>query len=243
MANNSDNPADPFKKALSEATKVLADDPELSVSFSVDPPGMSADAVRLPQVSRKMTKAEVLLARGMADGFAMQKKYRDPATFSRYAPQGQLALDIYEAMDTARCEAIGARAMPGTAGNIDAKIADEATRKGYTQITEAKDAPLAAAAGYLVRHLASGRPLPEGADNVMELWREHIESRAAGTLTNLDDTLTDQADFARFTRQIIEDLGYGDQLGDDPDLEDENQDDEASAEDEEILSWSIALDA
>ena len=228
-----DNPADPFKKALAEATKVMADDPELNVSFSVDPPGVTAEAIRLPQVSRKMTPQEILLARGTADAFAMQKKYRDDATYNRYRPQGQLASDIYDAMETARCEAIGARAMPGTAGNIDAKIADEADRKGYAQVTETGEAPLAVAAGYLVRHLATGRPLPKGADNVMELWREHIETKAADTIGNLDETLTDQAEFARFARQIISDLGYSDQLGDDPDMEDENQDDEASAEDEE----------
>ena len=56
MANPTDNPADPFKKALAEATKVMADDPELTVSFSVDPPGQTDDTIRLPQVSRRMTR-------------------------------------------------------------------------------------------------------------------------------------------------------------------------------------------
>ena len=36
---SNDNPADPFKKALAEATKVLANDPDLSITYSVDPPG------------------------------------------------------------------------------------------------------------------------------------------------------------------------------------------------------------
>ena len=44
MSNNSDNPADAFKKALSEATKVMANDPELNVSYTVDPAGLSGDA-------------------------------------------------------------------------------------------------------------------------------------------------------------------------------------------------------
>jgi len=46
-----DNPADPFKKALAEATKVLADDPDLSVNYSVDPAGIAGDTMRLPQVT------------------------------------------------------------------------------------------------------------------------------------------------------------------------------------------------
>ena len=229
MNKPSDNPADPFKKALAEATKVMADDPDLTVSYSVDPPGMTADTVRLPQVSRRMTREEVLLARGTADAFALRRKFHDDAVAAKYAPQGQMARDLFDAMENARVEAVGARYMPGTAGNIDAKIANEARRKGYDQITQASDAPLATAAGYLIRHLATGRPLPAGADNVMELWRGFIEDQAGGTLDGLQDALSSQRDFARFARQIISDLGYGDQLGDDPDLNDD-QDDEAQDE-------------
>ena len=229
MNKPSDNPADPFKKALAEATKVMADDPDLTVSYSVDPPGMTADTVRLPQVSRRMTREEVLLARGTADAFALRHKFHDEAVAAKYAPQGQMARDLFDAMENARVEAVGARYMPGTAGNIDAKIANEARRKGYDQITQASEAPLPTAAGYLIRHLATGRPLPAGADNLMELWRGFIEDQAGGTLENLQDALTSQRDFARFARQIISDLGYGDQLGDDPDLNDD-QDDEAQDE-------------
>ncbi|MCF7699778.1 cobaltochelatase subunit CobT [Loktanella sp. M215] len=235
MNKPSDNPADPFKKALAEATKVMADDPDLTVSYSVDPAGQTGDSIRLPQVSRRMSRQEVLLARGTADAFALRHKFHDAATAARYAPPGQMARDIYDAMETARIEAVGAQYMPGTAGNIDAKIGNEAQRKGYDQIKSSADAPLAVAAGYLIRHLATGRDLPAGADNVMNLWRGFIEEQAGGTLESLKDTLTDQKSFARFTRQIIKDLGYGDQLGDDPDAPDDDQDDEAESgnEDEE----------
>lgn len=227
MTKSSDNPADAFKKALSEATKVMAHDPELTVSYSVDPAGMSGDSMRLPQVSRRMTRDEVMLARGTADALALNRRYHNGQTHSKYQPQGEMARDLYEAMETARCEAMGARDMPGTAGNIDAKIAHEAMRKGYDQVSQASDAPLATAAGYLIRHLATGRALPSGAQNVMELWRGFIEDQCGGTLENLDDTLSDQATFAKLARQLISDLGYGDQLGDDPDQFDEDQEDEA----------------
>ncbi|MEM9785212.1 MAG: cobaltochelatase subunit CobT [Pseudomonadota bacterium] len=227
MNKPSDNPADPFKKALAEATKVMADDPELAVTYSVDPAGQTADTIRLPQVSRRMTRDEVLLARGTADAFALRHKFHDPKVAARYMPQGQMAQDLYEAMETARIEAVGAEYMPGTAGNIDAKIGNEAQRKGYDQITQAPDAPLAVAAGYLIRHLATGRDMPKGADNVMELWRGFIEDHCGGTLESLSDTLNDQQAFAKFARQLISDMGYGDQLGDDPDSLDDDQEDEA----------------
>ena len=220
MSRPADNPADPFKKALAEATRVMADDPDMAVSYSVDPPGMSKDGIRLPQVSRRMTRDEVLLARGTADAFALRRRFHDDATDTRYAPSGPLAREIYDAMETARCEAVGARSMPGTAGNIDAKIGHEADRRGYGQIARAEDASLAAAAGYLVRHLATGRAMPASAANVMDLWRARIEDQAGGSLGGLDAALADQAAFARLARRVIADLGYGDQLGDDPDRPD-----------------------
>ena len=234
MSKPSDNPADPFKKALAEAAKVMADDPELTVSYSVDPPGLSSDTMRLPQVSRRLTKDEVLLARGTADSLALRRRLHDPAVADRYRPQGQMARDLMEAMETARVEALGAEHMPGTAGNIDARIASEAKRKGYDQIRQAQDAPLAIAAGYLIRHLATGRPLPPGASNVMELWRGYIEDMAGERLQDIPDLLSDQRAFARFARDVIRDLGYGDQLGEDPDeLEEESQDEAEEDQGEE----------
>ncbi|TDK43201.1 cobaltochelatase subunit CobT [Antarcticimicrobium luteum] len=233
MSKSADNPADPFKKALAEATKVMANDPELTVSYTVDPSGLSGESMRLPQVSRRMTREEVLLARGTADALALHRKYHDEAVHARYAPPGDMARDLYEAMETARCEAMGARDMPGTAGNIDAKIANEALRRGYDSMSDASEAPLPAAAGYLIRHLATGRAMPKGAQNVMDLWRGFIEEQAGGTLDEVKDKLEDQSEFARFARQVISDLGYADQLGEDPDSQDQDQQDEAEEDADE----------
>ncbi|WP_068303890.1 cobaltochelatase subunit CobT [Pararhodobacter sp. CCB-MM2] len=231
MQKPPDNPADPFKKALTEATRTLADDAEMAVSFTVDPPGMTKDTMRLPQVTRRMTRDEVLLARGTADSFAMKRRYHDEGVHGRYMPQGQMARDLYEAMETARCEAVGARHMPGTASNIDARIAHEADRKGYSQIRSQAEAPLSVAAGYLIREMASGRPLPKGADTVADMWRGFFDEQTSGTLEGLDDVLSDQSAFARLARKVISDLGYGDQLGDDPD--DMGDDPEDGAEEEQ----------
>ena len=227
MMKLSDNPADPFKKALAEATRTMADDPEMAVTYSVDPSGMNKEGVRLPQVSRRMTRDEVLLARGTADAFALRRKYHDDGVAAKYAPTGPLARDIYEAMENARCEAVGARDMPGTAGNIDAKIANEADRKGYGQVTSASEVPLPVVAGYLVRQMATGRAWPKSAEHAAELWRGFVEEQAGETLSNLDHVLADQAAFARLARKVIADLGYGDQLGDDPDAPEDAGDDQA----------------
>ncbi len=233
MANNSDNPADPFKKALAEATKVMANDPDLTINYTVDPSGISGDSIRLPQISRRMSHEEVLIARGTSDALALYHRYHNEKTHTRYLPEGGIAKDIYEAMETARCEALGARDMPGTASNIDAKIGSETDSLGYRDIKDRSDAPLAAAAGFLVRYLATGRELPEGAQNVLNLWRDFLEDQAGKTIGNISEQLEDQSQFAKFVRQVITDLGYGDQLGKDPDNMDDEDDEQFQDETDE----------
>ena len=234
MASSSDNPADPFKKALAEATKVMANNPELNVNYTVDPSGISGDSIRLPQISRRMSREEVLIARGTSDALALYHRYHNEKTHARYVPEGGIAQEIYEAMETARCEALGARDMPGTAGNIDAKIASETDRMGYRDIKERSEAPLSDAAGFLIRSLATGRELPEGAQNVLNLWRDFLETQAGKTIENVSDQLEDQSQFAKFARQVITDLGYGDQLGNDPDnMDDEDEEQFQDDADEE----------
>ena len=229
----SDNPADPFKKALTEATRALAAEHELNVTFTADPSGVAGDTMRLPQISRRMTRDEILMARGTADALAMKLRHHDAATRAKYVPAGAMARELYEAMETARCEALGARDMPGALSNIDAKLGAEADRKGYGQIRAAADAPLAAAAGYLVRQAATGRALPPAAQHVADLWRPFVEQQAGGALADVDAALADQASFARLARRMIADLGYGDQLGDDPDEPQQDEPEENAEQEDE----------
>ena len=85
------NPVEPFKKALGEATRAMANEPELNVAYSVDPPGVANDTLRLPQISRRMTRAEVMLARGEADAQALRLRFHSDSTHMRYTPRGETA--------------------------------------------------------------------------------------------------------------------------------------------------------
>jgi cobaltochelatase CobT len=232
MTPKLDNPAEPFKKALAEATRALANDGELGVTYSVDPPGMSNDTLRLPQVSRRMTRAEVMLARGAADAAALRRRFHDEGAHARYAPPGEMARAIFEACEKARCEALGARAMPGVADNLDARLADEARRRGFDQMRKPADAPLADAAALALRQLISGREPPAGCENVLNLWREFLDDKAAVSLPELAAAADDPAAFARAARRVIADLGYADQLGEDPDGGEDEEDGEEEAGDQ-----------
>jgi cobaltochelatase CobT len=92
-----------------------------------------------------MTRDEVLLARGTPMPSRCAASSTMPAGGCRYMPQGAMARDIYDAMETARCEAVGARHMPGTAGNIDAKIAQRG--RGARDMTRSAGGRCAAGGG------------------------------------------------------------------------------------------------
>lgn len=222
------NPAEPFRKALSEATRALAEDPELSVKFSVDPPSLSGDAARLPQVSHRMSAEEVRRARGYGDAFAMRRKHHDAELHAEFAPQGEMARALFDAMETARIEALAARRMPGVGDNLDAVLAEECAKAGWN----AGESPdLVAAARLIVRGEGSGRALPEVAEGALRGWRDTLQKQISTTLAEACGQLHDQRAFAKAAWNMIDDMGYGDELGDRPEMvedEEEGADEEGS---------------
>jgi cobaltochelatase CobT len=225
-----ENPAEPFKKALAEATRALAGEDELEVTYSSEPPGRTNAGLRLPQVTRRMTAEEVALARGTADGYALRDRFHDDRTHAHYAPEGEMARALFDALETARCEAIGARAMTGVAQNLDARLAHTAKRQGWEAMTSTESAPLHEAAGLLLRKAVTGRELPEDCEHLLSIWQGYFDSHLGDALDDIGEQIEDQAAFAKRAWRIIEELGYGDQLGDDPD---QGQEDEQHAEAEE----------
>ncbi len=233
MTKKIENPADPFKKALGEATRALAGEAELEVTYSADPPGRTNQGFRLPQVSRRMTRSEVLLARGTADAYALRQRFHDTETNARYTPQGEMARQIFDALETARCEAIGARAMPGVASNLDARLANVAEKQGYDGLTSTEEAPMHEAAALLLRKAATGRDLPKSSAHLLDLWQGFFDSHLGDELNDIGEMLDDQMAFAKRSWKIIDDLGFGDQLGEDPDREETDELDSDSEDTEE----------
>lgn len=230
---SNENPADPFKKALAEATKTLANAPELVVNFTADPSGAAQETMRLPQLPRAIRRKDVLVARGTADALAMHRRFHDPAQHRRYLPEGEMARGLYQALEVARCEALGARAMPGTASNIDAKYNDDAINAGLDLVADQSKAPLPMAAGALLRAIATGREVPAAQQPMVDLWRGMLEGEAGASMEQIAQRIDDPAEFARLAREVIRDLGYGDQLGDDPDAPDDETENTAEPDEED----------
>ena len=69
----------------------------------------------------------------------------------RLQPGGQQARAVFEAVEQARIEAIGARRMDGVAKNLNAMLDDRFHRGKFNEITERADAPIEDALALMVR--------------------------------------------------------------------------------------------
>jgi len=225
---------EPFKKALGETTKAMADSKDLEVSFSSESTDYNDGNARLPQISKKMTLDEILIARGTADSYALRNRHSSSNTFQKYLPKGELAAKIYESMEMARCDSIGIADMPGAASNINARNDNDAIKKGYDNSAADFKNFLPEAMGLHVKELLTNKPNPESTNKLLNYWRPIIESQVSVSKESLKDNIGSQTAYAKHIRQLLKDLGYGDQLGDDPDdSTSENEDSSDSTEEVE----------
>ena len=228
MPIDRENRAEEFKRVLSTAMKTISDDAELAVSFGSEPPALSGNKARLPQVSNQLNPQEVAITRGLSDSFALRLSNHSDQIHSRYRPEGKNARAVFEAVEQARIEALGANAMPGMAQNLTAVLEDRFAKAVVNRSNNRRDTPLEEAVALMVRERLTGAPPPENAKLFVDLWRPWVEEKAAARLSTLNGAIHDQKEFARLSRDIIAALDMADELGDDPDQSDEmNETDES----------------
>jgi cobaltochelatase CobT len=212
LTRRKEAPLDPFKRAVTLTTRSIAADSAVEVVFSSEPPGLNGKTARLPEPSRIPSKAESAVIRGHADAAALSVACHDPKLHERLAPPGGEARAVFEAIEQARVEAIGAQRMRGVAANLTARIEQRYERSRFAEVAERSEAPLPDALGLLVREMLTGQMPPAKARAIVNLWRPWIEGRARSVLERMPDTLFDQEAFGRLTRDLLAALNLADQL-------------------------------
>jgi cobaltochelatase CobT len=140
--SSKDSPVDPFKRAVVGCLRAIARQPELEVGFAAERPGMVGGKARLPEPPRKLTAADVAIVRGHADSIALKLACHDPKVHRKLVPGGQQARAVFEAVEQARVEAIGARRMTGVAHNLAAMLDDRFHRGKLDEVSDRSDAPI-----------------------------------------------------------------------------------------------------
>ena len=210
MAAKTEAPTEPFKRALAHAARSLAEQPDLEVVFSADGPSLQGHKAVLPHPPRDLPPKEAARIRGLADQMALRLGHHDEAAHARLRPHSPESAAIFEALEQARTDAIGANALGGVRANLAAALESEIERKGLNRVQDRARVPMADILGLLARERLTGDAPPDGAKALVDLFRADIESRAGGELDKLLGAIDDQAAFGRLARAILRDLDMAD---------------------------------
>ncbi len=233
-----DSPLDQFKSVLTGATRALANEPEVELAFTADAPSQSGRHVKVPMPGRNLPSEQVAEARGFADGFALRMRLHDAALHQKRAPKEAVARAVFDAVETARVEALGSRGYAGIAGNLDHALQMRMRSDPISRARSRDEVPLSTAIQLMVRERLTGRESPAEAALGLALVRDRIEDKGGDDLDALALAIDDQAAFAKLVGNLLEDLDLteGELIPDEADEgggEDEGTDEQQQDEGEE----------
>ena len=201
-------PLDRFRSVLAGATRAIAQDSEADVVFASDASGQSPGKVaRVVSPGPGLEPRLIAEARGAADALAVRLRHHDAKLHAARAPVSDSdARAVFDALETARVEALGAKAMDGVRANLN-DLADARVRlDAITRARTAEEVPLATAVGLLARQRLTGEEPPQPARAGLNLIAPWIEEKAGAELDALALTIDDQTAFATLSRRLLEDL-------------------------------------
>jgi cobaltochelatase CobT len=222
-----ETPLDRFKNVLGGTARALSQEQEVELAFTADAPAQAGKHLKVPMPARTLPADQVAEARGFADAFALRLRLHDAALHGRAAPSDATARAVYDAVETARIEALGSRGYAGIADNLATALDVRLRADPITRARTQNEVPLSTALGLMVREALTGIAPPAAAEGGMAMVRAWIEQRT--DLSTLALALDDQQAFQGLTRKLLEDLELvqGEQV---PEESDEGGEDEDSGE-------------
>ncbi|MFO1350083.1 MAG: cobaltochelatase subunit CobT [Gammaproteobacteria bacterium] len=217
-----------FRRATEATMRALSECPDVSLEFVPNTAGMSGASARLPTPSTDLPAREVQAVRGAADTLALRLKHHDEIIHQHYAPTDANARAVFDRLELARYEALGARRLAGVAENLAAGLEDYCRSQGYGATHDRNPMQLADVVRLLAREALTGAAQPDNAAGLLALWRGELTDKLGADLAALGEHIRDQNEFARISRHLLEVLGFFI----DPMVDDEGRADDAEEEGE-----------
>jgi cobaltochelatase CobT len=212
-----------FKRVTGAAMRAIAERDDLTVSFAPGQHGLFGTEARLPPPAHELPANEVANVRGEADSIALKLRHHNAMLHAREAPSGEMARAVFDAVEQARVEAIGARQMVGVSENLSAALSEHCRQRGFARVTERGDGPLPEVIRLLVREALTGTAPPREAKRMVDLWRPNMTEQVQSDLAHLSQVIGDQRAYAKVVRQLLSDLDM-DLGAENADAADENAD-------------------
>lgn len=208
-----DEATEVFKQAVTSTMRALSGNDELTVSFGQGKPYMQGNRARVPPPAPGLTVAQLAALRGTSDRFALRTRFHSESLHRKSRPQAGIAQEVYDCLEESRIACIGTYLMKGVGANLQAQLEESYVRSGFLQIEEQSHAPLGEALGMLIREKVAGMPAPDAGQNILDLWRSHLEDRLGTDFSDMEDLMFDQEAFMSLARRMITDLGLADDYG------------------------------
>ncbi|WP_086635388.1 cobaltochelatase subunit CobT [Acetobacter sp. DsW_059] len=229
-ASHQDKQVEAFRQATTAAFRALGGTRETEVSFltgnaPLAPLSHEGATARLPSPSRRLKEEEILRIRGAADAQALRLKHHNARLHRARLPEDSTAREVYDALEQARIESVGARHLKGVAANLRHRLEAECEESGLGKITSPAQLSPAVALSLLAREVMTGEAPPAAAKNILEQWRQAMPAKALTALTHLKETQDNQESYAQAARQLMGAFALAEEEEEDDTPSDEQDDD------------------
>ena len=201
-----ESPLDRFKSVLTGTARAIAREPELEVAWTADGPLANGKNLRVPMPGRAVPRAQAMEARGFADSMALKLRHHNEALHNRGAPAEPTARAAYDAVETVRFEALGAKGYAGIGQNLGAAHAVQVGSDPITRASRPDEVPVPTALALLLREHLTGQPVPAAAEGGVALLREWICEKAANDFDALALSLDNQKAFQSLALDMLQHL-------------------------------------
>ena len=211
-----------LKEAVSAATRALAQDPELEISFG----GMPTSNSKIVLSNPPTRKSELASFRGKADALACSKRFSsDEITIDT----GSVKLNsLLTKLEDVRVEILGSKKYEGVSNNLNARFEDKC--KAFASIEEKEDLLEPALESWL-RQILLEEKLTKSQLKVLKPWKNVLNDKGSSFKNELLESLEDQIQFAETSRKLLHALEI-DESNTDEDLDQESSDSEDSDSEE-----------
>jgi cobaltochelatase CobT len=141
--------------------------------------------------------------RGRIDSAALFIRFHDPALHDLLAPEAAGERRLFDLLELLRCEAVGARRLPGITANLAAAQNARLARLDLLGVHLASLVPLIEALRMVVGDTLTGRTDPSVGSSGFWMWDRWMRQRLGPQLAELQLAVEDQAAFAQESRVFI----------------------------------------
>ncbi|MEM6811923.1 MAG: cobaltochelatase subunit CobT [Pseudomonadota bacterium] len=237
MSDQKKDDLENFKGATAATLRAVAGKKNFDVRFNpserIDRPTKPLEeSTSLPLPAQNLSSDDLALIRGASDAKALHLQHHHALTHSQNAPMDLTARAVFDQLEQARCEALGANDMLGIHENLNRTLEEKCARLGLDKAKSLDDCNIADALYVYVRTQLTGEDVPPSAKKLMKLWEPSLKEKLPDDFfSSVKNNLADQESYAHLSRELMSQLGILDE-GNDAQFDEEKNSEDSDGESE-----------